>query len=322
MDSQAIIESYVGEVVRHLPRNQRHDVGIELRSLLTEELDGRAADAGRAADPVLTMELLTSFGRPQEVAQRYRPAGFTVIRPADAPRFARWAFTGVLVQWMFTLPASLVSPAPVEAWVDGGDSGWGRLAVWWLSWGLGAFWWPGVLITFALIAAALGRREREAKAWTPSRTVDRDRVNPVGTVLALSFWVAGATILIALPWLPELAPGLPQPLLDAFALDQQFLLLRAPWVLPLWAAHFALYVALLLTGRWSQKTRLIDLALSVPWLVLLIWWLTSGDIFQAPATDESAKLGLMIIVVLIVVDTAVALHRISTSTRIPTPQTP
>ena len=85
MDPEAIIESYVGDIVRRLPRRQRNDVGFELRSLLHEELAGRAADLGRPADEAMAMDLLTAFGRPQDVADRYRPAGFTVIRPADAP---------------------------------------------------------------------------------------------------------------------------------------------------------------------------------------------------------------------------------------------
>ena len=80
MDPEAIIEGYVRDVVRHLPRSQRQDVGFELRSLLLEDLAGRAADTGRPADAAMTMELLTAFGRPLDVADRYRPSGFTVIR--------------------------------------------------------------------------------------------------------------------------------------------------------------------------------------------------------------------------------------------------
>ena len=40
------------------------------------------------------MELLTAFGAPQDVADRYRPAGFTIIRPSHAPRFTWIALGG------------------------------------------------------------------------------------------------------------------------------------------------------------------------------------------------------------------------------------
>jgi hypothetical protein len=321
MDSKAIIESYVGDVMRHLPRRHRNDVGFELRSLLSEEVDGRAADAGRPADAAMTMELLGTFGRPAEVADRYRPAGFTIIRPTDAPRFAWLALGGVLLQWTLTLPAALLSPAPdsapIEGWAYGADAWWGRLSLWWLSWGLGAFWWPGILVTFALLAAALNRHRQEVKSWRPSRVVDRDHVNSVGLILALSSWVAGATFLIALPGLAQWAPGLPQPLLGAFAFNQEFLVWRAPWVLPLWMVNFALYLVVLRAGRWNRTTRRIDLVLSLGWLVLMTWWLTSGPIFETKATDEAAKFGLVVIVLIVLIDTALTLRRNTQALRTP-----
>jgi hypothetical protein len=310
MDPEVIIESYVGDVMRHLPRRRRHDVGFELRSLLIEDLHARAADSGRTADEAMAIELLTAFGRPQEVADRYRPAGFTVIRPADAPRFARVALGGVVVQWAITLPAAFAGPAP------GAGVG-GRLATWWLTWGLGSFWWPGFLITMTLIAAAIGRRRAEPKPWTPRRPVDRDHVNRPALVLALTFWMAGATVLIALPWLATWAPDLPRPLLDAFAFDPDFLRRRAPWVLPMWTISFGVLISVLLAGRWGRVARRIEVALNLAWLVLLIWWLAAGRIFQAEAADGVVKLSLLIIVVMVLVDLAVTVRRSTTAIREP-----
>ncbi len=317
MDPKAIIEGYVSSVVRQLPRKQRNDVGFELRSLLLEDLDGRAADSGRPADASLAMELVTAFGRPSEVADRYRPAGFTVIRPADAPRFAWVALGGVLIQWAISLPIALFGPTPVEEWAYGAEAWWGRLSVWWLSGGLGAFWWPGVLISFTLIAGLVGRHRGEAKAWTPPRAVDHDQVSRPGLVLALGFWVVGASALIAVPWLADWAPGLPQPLLDGFAMDPEFLSWRAPWVLLLWAASFGVYVAVLLAGRWSGPTRRIQVGLNLAWLVLLIWWLAAGPIFQTEAADEVSKLCLAGIVLIVVVDLIVTLRRSAAVLRLP-----
>jgi hypothetical protein len=320
MDPNAIIGTYVQDVVRRLPRRQRNDVGFELRSLLTEELEGRAAGTGRPADTVLTMELLTSFGRPQEVADRYRPAGFTVIRPADAPGFARLALGGLAIQWVVTLPVALFGPAATD-WAYGGDTWWGRLTIWWLSWGIGSFWWPGFLITLTLITAAIGRRRAEPKPWTPRRVLDRDHVNRSGLVLSLAFGAAGATLVIALPWLSALAPGLPQPVLDAFAFDPQFLRWRAPWVLLLWAAQFALYVTVLIAGRWTQTTRRISLGLAIDWLILIIWWLAAGPIFPTEAADEAAKFGLLVVALIVVAEIIATVRRTAAALKQPTIQT-
>ncbi|PJJ63501.1 hypothetical protein [Compostimonas suwonensis] len=309
MQPQAVIESYVGDVIRHLPRAQRNDVGFELRSLLNEELAGRAADAGRPADAPMTMELLTAFGRPQDVADRYRPAGFTIIRPADAPQFAWLALGGVVLQWAITLPVAFLEPARVDDWAYGAAEWWGRLTIWWLSWGLGSFWWPGILIVFTLIAALIGRRRRESKPWTPPRVTDRDLVSRTGIVLALAFGLAGATLLIALPWLAAWAPGLPQPVLDAFAFDPGFLTWRAPWVLLLWAASFALLTAALIAGRWSRRTRGLSLLADLGWLALLIWWIAAGPIFTTEAADSTTKLCLALVAVFVVIDIVVTLRR-------------
>ncbi|MEU8002267.1 hypothetical protein AB0B66_13985 [Catellatospora sp. NPDC049111] len=319
MDPKAVIETYVGDVVRHLPRRQRHDVGFELRSLLNEDLDGRAADSGRPADTAMALEMLTAFGHPQEVADRYRPAGFTVIRPADAPRFARLALGGLALQWAITLPAALTGPVRADGWIYAG-TWWGRLTTWWLSWGLGSFWWPGFLITLTLISAALGRHRTEAKPWTPRRTVDRDHASRPAIVLGLAAGAAGATLMIALPWLAVWAPGLPQPLLDAFTFDQQFLLQRAAWVLPMWAAGFGVLMAVLIAGRWNRRTRRISLFLNLGWLVLLSWWLAAGPVFVAEAADGAAKFGLLLVVVFVIVDIAVTLRRTSAAIRPPVVQ--
>ncbi|MDQ7879783.1 hypothetical protein Q9R08_17455 [Microbacterium sp. QXD-8] len=321
MDPTAIIDSYVADVVRHLPRRQRADVALELRSLLDDELAGRAADTGRPADPTLAMELLTTFGTPQDVADRYRPAGFTIIRPSNAPRFTWIALGGIALIWAVTLPATLLGVIPVTGWDYGADTWWGRLTVWWLGAGIGALWWPGAMITYTLIGALVDhRRESGSKAWTPAppRTIDRDRVSRPGTVVAIAAGVLGATIVIALPWLASWAPGLPEPAIEALALDPGFLQWRAPWILPLWAADLVLYVVVLITGRWTVPTLRARAVLSLAMAGLLLWWSLAGPVFLSPVTDTTARLIFAALAVYAATDAVLAFRRsISTSRRTP-----
>lgn len=91
---------------------QRNDVGFELRSLLNEEIEDRAAaTTGRPADEVLVMEFLPGFGHPEDIADRYLASEAAVIRAGDAPRLAWLALGGVLLQWALTLSAALLSTA-------------------------------------------------------------------------------------------------------------------------------------------------------------------------------------------------------------------
>lgn len=86
------------------------------------------------------------------------------------------------------------------AWASASRAWWGRLSHWWLTWGLGALWWPGLLITLTLAAAAFSHG-REAKPWVAPRATDREQVSRPGVVMALGAWVLGASVVIALPWL-------------------------------------------------------------------------------------------------------------------------
>jgi len=93
MTATQLIESYVDDVVRRVDRKRRNDVGVELRALLGDELAGQAESAGRPADMDMAMELLRRFGRPADVAVRYRAGipdrragGWSCVRPADGDR--------------------------------------------------------------------------------------------------------------------------------------------------------------------------------------------------------------------------------------------
>ncbi|ANJ25988.1 hypothetical protein [Agromyces aureus] len=298
MKPEALIESYVAEVVRYLPRRLRDDVGFELRSLLTEELRGRAGDG--EPDTATTLALLADFGRPAEVADRYRPAGFTIIRPADAPRFAWIALGGVAIQWVITLIATYTAPA-----TGAGDDWLSRLGTWWLSAGLGAFWWPGLLVSLSIVAAVItARRGTDASEWTPRAAagLDRDRISRPLYVLAIAGALVGIAALVAAINLATWWPWLPQPVLDAFVIDETFLTTRAPWALVLWAAAFASMIAVLIAGRWTRTTRLLSIVGNVLWIVLLVWWVAAGPIFVQPAADSVTKGCLILIAAICVLD--------------------
>jgi hypothetical protein len=312
MDPKPIIDSYVGDVVRYLPRRQRADVARELRSLLDDGLGERAANAGRPADSALTMELLTEFGPPRDVADRYRPAGFTIIRPSDAPRFTWLALGGVALIWAITLPAALLGITPVIGWDYGADQWWGRLTVWWLGPGLGALWWPGVMITYTLAGALTARRRKSApEAWAPAspRAIDRDLVSRPSAIIALGASLLGATLVVALPWLASWAPGLPVPVLDALAIDPDFLHLRAPWVLLAWAPPVTLQVVALIAGRWTAATLRARGVADLVTVGLLLWWTLGGPVFISAEADSTAKFLFVALSIVSAIDAVVALRR-------------
>jgi len=306
VNPEAIIDTYVTDVVRRLPRKQRADVAFELRSLLGEELQDRAESADRPADAAMAMDLLAAFGTPIDVADRYRPAGFTIIRPADAPGFARVSLIGVALQWLVSLVA--VYSVPMDAAAPGGD--WlSRLGGWWLTWGLGSFWWPGFLVSASIIAALVSAR-RVPKDRAPVAILDRDRVNRPLIVLYMALAAVGSAPLIAIPSIASWGSALPQPVVQAFELDAEFLAYRAPWALLLWAAALGLGIALLVAGRWTRPIRIASAVGDVAWIALLAWWV-SGPIFVAPLADDTTRGILVLLAIGLVFDFVFTVRRIA-----------
>ncbi|NVJ21291.1 hypothetical protein HUW62_08685 [Myxococcus sp. AM011] len=139
MNANDVLESYITDVAVRLPRKQRDDVAFELRELLTEELQARAAADGRDADAAMATELLRAFGRPEAVAARYRPA-LTIIDPADGSRFLRATVIGLAVIWSTGLLTRLWQP------IQSGQGVLQALGQWWVHTVVASLWWPGMLV--------------------------------------------------------------------------------------------------------------------------------------------------------------------------------
>ncbi|MFI4933081.1 MAG: hypothetical protein ACHP7N_00525 [Caulobacterales bacterium] len=300
MNPSDLIESYVDDIAKRLPRKLRNDVGFELRALLGEELQGKASDADRPADEAMALALLNAFGRPEDVADRYRPASFVIIKSSETRGFALTALLAVAVQWALTLPPVFMLPElfPGQAF--------SRLGAWWTSWGLGAFWLPGFMVVAFIIVRWIGHRWPRADAWAPPRLADRDRINRPLTILAMGAWTLGAAVWIGMPWY---GPHLPGVLPSVFAFDDGFLRARGPWLLPLWAAQYGVYMTALVDGRWLKITRRIRLGLDLALCGLLAWFTAAGPIFVSKTTDASGR-GLLCLVVLIsLISVSVTLYR-------------
>ncbi len=84
-----LIERYVQEVARRLPRKQRDDVARELRSSLEDSLESRAGVPLEQVEEEQAVELLLEFGTPQKVAASYRPGPDFLIGPGLYPSFVK-----------------------------------------------------------------------------------------------------------------------------------------------------------------------------------------------------------------------------------------
>ncbi|MBB5872931.1 putative membrane protein [Allocatelliglobosispora scoriae] len=289
MNADELIESYVSDVVKRLPRKQRVDVALELRSLLAEEL-------GPDAEPERARELLRTFGRPAEVAARYRPT-LHVIDPADARTFRRVSLIGVAVVWLLGV---------IDVALDAGTVPAAQLVPrWWFNAGLAALWWPGFLGACFVAAAWVRRRWPRLAEWKP-RAVDRDQVNRVAYAAGGAAAVLG-TVVLAVPsllldavWGGRAAPEA----YAALAYDDGFARTLGPVVLVVLGANIALLVALAVRGRWQPLTRRLDLGLTVVTCAVLTWVLVAARPFESDPANETVRLALLLIIVVSLIGAA------------------
>jgi hypothetical protein len=151
------------------------------------------------------------------------------------------------------------------------------------------------------------------------RAIDRERINRTGWVLCLAFFALG-TIWLASPahFAEQLSGGRLAPeFYRSLTYDETFRRLRLPPLLALIAAHLGVYAALVVHGRWRRLTRRLDMILSVAISGLLAWSLVAGRIYQGEPGDRIARSAIWLIVVLVLWDVAVKLHRQRMRVRMP-----
>lgn len=290
MSTNDVIEAYVAEVIRRVPRKERSEIGLELRDLLAEMLADRARREGKSADDAMVLAMLREFGTPAEIAAHYRPPGVVIIPAEGTKTFAWMALGGLGLQWALTLPR-VFEGQPLVAW--------------WFTWGLGSLWWPGFMVVMSMLAAALRHAGFFKPTWRP-RVVDPDRVERLPSIFGLACTAVAVAFMVCLPWIASAMPG-PWP--QIFAFDPTFLRVRAPFALLLWAGSFAVWLAVLSKGRWSPSMRRLEFALSLGFVALMVWWIAAGDIFQSEPTDEGAKGALALVVAILVASLLYQLFR-------------
>lgn len=321
MDAQVVIDSYINSVASRLPRRLRNDVGVELRTLLTEQLATAAAAAGRSPDEKLATDVVRKFGRPEEVAARYSPLGFQIIEPEHAPVFVKLSAACVAIQWALTLPAVFVSRMTFSQW--------------WMSWGFGAFAWVGALVVwFGLVT--WGRRrslvDPESLAprwwhfllWLPLpadwRPVDREALKRIERRTELGAFPLGVAVtifLIAPAWFLGLLT--PAGTNTSWALyDEHFRRTLLPVLIVLMVVRLALCATAAMNAGLRARLEMIRYGLWVCFVGLLFWTVFGWHIFAIPAVDAGFKAWLLIYLLVNTIQIILWTYRALTQVRVPT----
>ncbi|GIE82510.1 hypothetical protein Aph02nite_84600 [Actinoplanes philippinensis] len=298
MTADEMIDGYVAEVVLLLPQRQRADVARELRDLIGEEVAGAAGTRSGRAEAVTAV--LAGFGRPAEVAARYR-APIVVIDPSDSRRLLTLAGGGAVLIVAGAVLGELIDHPPAQRDLAAAVDRAAPLI----------FGWLGLLVAWFAVAA-WWRRRHPAPVWKP-RPLPSDRISRAARTAALAFFVAGTLALVFPAATLRLVTGgrAAQAAYDAFTFDDDFLAVRGPIVLGLLILSLLLQAAVIWQGRLLPWNHRVDPVLSLL-LCAVLTWVVAGPVYVSGPTDRTAKeiVALLILVSLAGVAFDLRRHRV------------
>lgn len=317
----SLIDRYIHEVGRFLPRKNRGDIQAELRSSVVDSLEDRF---GPEASESEIGKLLKEFGSPRDVAASYHPQGQYLIGPVLYPlfRMVAWivvaaVFGAQALAWsigifvsgesfsVLEMLASLVNSIPVS-----------------LGW---------VLITFMILQYFNAKPDFEEESWDPKSLPEintEEEIKRGELIIGLVFSVLIFVLVTFFPqWIGFITtPGgkfYPNPVLI-----QYLGLIKISLV-----AGIGLDIFLLWKGRWGSVTRIAKIAVSLLSITVLVFlvqghnsWLsarTAGGFFEAiEAIGDIAdgswelvgmhafRLAFIVALIVTVLETLVSIYRL------------
>lgn len=261
-----LIDRYVYEVGRQLPRKNRADIQVELQSTLVDTLEARVQGEPSQEDVV---ELLKEFGPPQKVAASYWPQGQYLIGPNLYPLFRMVlgiALIVFIIVQLVLLGIAMVFNQEILTFMS-------VLEI--FSEMIGSVFTPFgiIVIVFAILQRFDVRPETDQEEWDPRQLPhiqEVDTVSRAGTVAEITFSLVIIAILLFLPDKigVVISPGM-QVLLNPVIISYIPLLILSILL------GIALDVILLWRGRWETGTRLAKIGTNLFGLYVL-YVLVSG----------------------------------------------
>lgn len=319
MSNENLIERYVHEVGRNLPRRMRADVELELRSLLADSLEER--QTGKHDDEVV-IDLLSELGPPAEFAAQYLPEQ-KLIGPRLFPLFKLVLTIVISVIGGLHLVLAVISffQEPASSTIFG--------MFWWiggrfLSFGESAIYILGIItLVFAVLEwVGVGDVAESTENWHPQElpeVEDSYQIKPFELILGIVFTTL---LIVAINFFPNWLG-----LVDFAGEEWGIKVLWAdgfyqhvPWLTALWVSEIALKAYVLKRKRWSKLSRGIEILVQL-FVIYVLNRIYSGPAVLAPEFfDTMAKWVIFGIIVITAIDTISKLYQLIIQPKAATPQ--
>jgi hypothetical protein len=273
--SDDLIDRYVHEVGRRLPRAQRTDVENELRSLLEETLESRVREQGDTYDHstdrvTVAADVLRKFGAPDDVANRYSPQPRHLIGPR--------LYTSFLTVLKVVLPSmvgiALFVTLMESGWTDEPTNGAiGTALLRWLglSFQMAMSALAQIVVIFAVVERLHPQTVAQRKEWDPFSLPPVDdpaRVSMTNVVLKIYVIIFFAVVFNFYPsWVGIfVTAGDRGSFISArdLGISIPIVSLNVWWFVAFWKN-----LLLARNRRWTRLTRWLDVGLGIFAVVIL-----------------------------------------------------
>ncbi len=318
-----LIDKYIAEVGKHLPRRNRSDIEAEIRSTLEDMLDERKQADG-PADDAIVMELLKEYGSPREVAAKYKthpyligPRLFPIFEIVIRIVFAVVAGVSLIGLGIGLSKTGLTGPAFVSTmgeWFGGLLSGL-----------IAAF--GNIVLVFAIIerTKAADEFEKEFKDWDPKELQsepDPDRIDLPDEIATIIFTALGLVVLNLYPNLFAVGFSNDGTWVTLPVLTESFFRFL-PWINIMGLIQIVFSGIMLGQKYWSSITRILGIVIDIAGMILTVIILRTPDIFGitpealasigiVEAADELSRLFNFvptIIIIVVVVVTSISVMK-------------
>lgn len=260
-----LIERYVSEIGKHLPRKSRADLETEIRSTLEDMLEERATQAGRPADEAMVQALLKEYGAPAKVAATYLPEQY-LIGPKLFPIFLLVLKIVGIVLVILTMVGT-----GIKIGMDGlnGQAAAALIANYGLQLLTGLISAFGnIVLVFAILERVMPKAEYENELhadWDPAELAQAPDPNEIRIwepSAAIVFSVLGLLVFNVYPQVLGIFSFSGENSVFIPVLSEAFFK-QLPWINLTWLLGIGLNLWLLRTGRWTPATRWCEVGLKI-----------------------------------------------------------
>jgi hypothetical protein len=276
----SLIDRYLHEVGRYLPRTKRGDIQTELRSSISDTLEDRYGSEPTEAQ---AEELLQELGRPRQVAASYHPESQYLVGPVLYPLFR-------MISWIVVVA---VLGAQMLAWAIGIFVAGESFSILEIITSLvnsvpTSLGW--LLITFMILQYFDAKPKFEEEPWDPSSLPEINPDEDLKRGEMIVGMVFGVLLLVLVTFFPQWIGFISTPQGKFYA--NPVILDYLPWIQIGLISGILLNIYMFWRGRLDWPARILKLVLSLYTIAVLALLVRGHNLWLAARSSSSLMDGL------------------------------